>query len=140
MRDLGFLGWTAAGGALVVQLALPWTTIGPLARSTPAQLLRLIDDGALDGLVPAVAIPMLLALPAAGIVLLGTAAVHARWAKTVRLAASVLAAAITATLLWQLTDGQPGRIAPGGWVTAAAALLATVASLVQLRRSRATPR
>jgi len=131
--SLRFLGWTIVGGVLVLQLVMPWTTVGALARSTPAQLLRLMGDGALDALVPATGAVMLLSLPVAGIILLGTAAVDTRWAQVTRLLVSIVATAVSGTLLWRLTEGQPRLIAPGGWATAAAALCALVASSAPFR-------
>lgn len=128
--------WVLVGGCWTVQLFLPWTTRGAFASSSMLDGVRLLRTGVVDAVVPSWGIYLLLALPAIGLSVTGLAGLTGPVADVGRIVLGLAGAVVVAVAWHLLAASQPSRVGPGGWVSAAGALLAGAAVLVAARGRR----
>lgn len=128
--------WVLAGACWTVQLFLPWTSRGAFSSSSMLDGVSLIRSGAVDAVVPGWAAYVLLALPAIGLAMTALAGLGGAAAGLGRVTLAVGGAAAVAAAGHLLVGYQPSRTGPGGWVSAAGALLAVAAVLTSVRGRR----
>lgn len=113
-----------AGTCWLVALFLPWTTDGALSSASLIDVVELVRRGAIDAIVPAGSVVVLLVPAVAGILLIGVAGLAGRTVALVRAGSLVVGVLASVILGWRLTDADLASAGPGAWVALAGVLLA----------------
>jgi hypothetical protein len=124
------LGVAACLWLAAVQLAP--TTRGVGAALSGHRLADLIGSGSVGGAVPRVIGPLWYAMPVGAAVVLVTLGMAGTVARAVRLACSLLASASALGFVVFLADTRGASLGPGAWCAVAGALLALVATAIEV--------